>query len=112
MMEDKKDAAYPCWVRPDGIIPEVAGLVVIHSADFMEVTRTDGGFQEIRMAGELSRHDQVFSSIRRIFQEDNQFASRNRCYIRVRVENRTNDYALYLETAQILRSLGIVAVNE
>ena len=120
MMEDKKDAAYPCWIRPDGIIPEVAGLVVIHSADFIEVTRTDGGFQDIRTAGERpasdgsvsTRRDLVFSAIRRIFQEDNQFASRNRCYIRVKVENRTNDYSLYLETSQILRSLGIVAVNE
>ncbi len=119
MMEDKKDAAYPCWIRPDGIIPETAGLVVIHSADFIEVTRSSGGFQEIRLTGDQpadnknnTRRDRVFTALRSIFQEDNQFASRNRCYIRVKVENRTNDYALYLETAQVLKSLGIVAVNE
>ncbi len=118
MMEDKKDAAYPCWILPDGIIPEVAGLVVIHSADFIEVTRSSGGFQEIRLTGtgdaesEAPRRDLVFSAVRRIFQEDNQFASTNHCYIRVKVENRTNDYALFLETAQVLKSLGIVAVNE
>ena len=118
MMEDKKNAAYPCWVRPDGIIPEVAGLVIIHNADFIEVTRVNGGFQKIQLTevdgdeSESPRQDQVFSAVRQIFQEDNQFASKNRCYIRVKVENQTNDYALYLETAQILKSLGIVAVNE
>ncbi len=112
MMEDKKEAAYPCWVRPDGIIPKVAGVVVIHSADFIEVSRTDGGFEELRIDGTGNRRELVFSAVRRIFQQDNQFASRNQCYIRVQIENRTNDYAVFLETAQVLRSLGIVAVNE
>jgi len=119
MMEDKKNAAYPCWVRPDGIIPQIAGEVEIHSAGRIEISRTDGGSREILITGEHgsdtpapARRDQVFSAVRQIFQEDNQFASRNRCYIRVQVVNRTNDYALYLETAQVLRSLGIVAVNE
>lgn len=111
-MEDKKDAAYPCWVRPDGVIPEVAGTLIIHSSELAEITRTNGGSQEIRSSEENPRRDAIFSAARRLFQEDNQFAARNRCYIRVRVENQTNDYALFLETAQVLKSLGIVVVNE
>jgi len=117
-MEEKKNAAYPCWVRPDGVIPEIAGTLVIHSADFAELTRTNGGFTEIvrpedpDAAESWIRRDAVFSAVRRTFQEDNQFAAGNRCYIRVKVENHTNDYNLFLETAQVLKSLGIVVVNE
>jgi hypothetical protein len=92
--------------------------LVIHSADFAELTRTNGGFTEIfrpedpDAAESWIRRDAVFSAVRRTFQEDNQFAAGNRCYIRVKVENHTNDYNLFLETAQVLKSLGIVVVNE
>ena len=111
-MEEKKDAAYPCWIRPDQIIPKIAGRVVIHSADFIELTRTNGGSREIRVVDADSRRDEVLSALRSMFREDTEFGSCNHCYIRVQVENLTNDYSLYLETAQVLRSLGIVVVNE
>ena len=119
-MEEKKDAAYPCWLRPDGVIPEIAGNIVIHSSGFAELNRTNGGTVEIRRPVEninpdgssWARRDAIFSEVRRMFQQDNQYASGNRCYIRVRVENHTNDYNLFLETAQVLKSLGIVVVNE
>jgi Tfp pilus assembly protein PilZ len=118
-MEEKKDAAYPCWIRPDGIIPRIAGVVVIHSDSLVEIRRSNGGFREIRSDGEnesadsgRGRRDELFTALRQMFREDNQFATCNHCYIRVQIENRTNDYSLYLETAQVLRSLGIVAVNE
>jgi len=119
-MEERRNAAYPCWVRPDGVIPEIAGVLVIHGPEASELRRTNGGSVWIRRpadggsaAGEpWNRGDALFSATRRLFQQDNQFASRNRCYIRIRVENLTNDYGLYLETAQVLKSLGIVAVNE
>ncbi|MDF1569514.1 MAG: hypothetical protein RQ801_07480 [Spirochaetaceae bacterium] len=119
-MEEKKNAAYPCWVRPDGVIPEIAGTLVIHSADSAELKRTNGGFVKIvrpedadaAATEEWNRRDAAFSAVRRTFQQDNQYAAGNRCYIRVKVENRTNDYNLFLETAQVLKSLGIVVVNE
>lgn len=117
-MEEKKNAAYPCWIRPDGVIPQIAGTLVIHSADSVELTRTNGGYVEIQRprgageAGGWNRRDALFSSVRRTFQQDNQYAAGNRCYIRVKVENRTNDYNLFLESAKVLKSLGIVVVNE
>jgi hypothetical protein len=115
-MEYKKNAAYPCWIRPDGVIPEVAGTLIIHSPEYTEVSRTNGGSGKIDTSidtgGQAARRDALFTNVRRLFQEDNQFASRNRCYIRVKVENRTNDYALFLETAQVLKSMGMVVVNE
>ena len=117
-MEEKKNAAYPCWIRPDGFIPKIAGTLVIHSADFAELKRTNGGYEKIvrpedaDAAADWNRRDASFSAIRRTFQQDNQYAVGNRCYIRVKVENRTNDYNLFLETAQVLKSLGIVVVNE
>ena len=113
-MEEKKDAAYPCWTRPDGVIPKLAGTLVIHSADRLELSRTNGVTVEIQAGAQSDwdRRGEVFSATRRTFQQDNQYAAGNRCYIRVKVENRTNDYNLFLETAQVLKSLGIVVVNE
>ncbi len=32
-MEAKKDAAYPCWIRPDGVIPQLAGTIVIYGTE-------------------------------------------------------------------------------
>jgi hypothetical protein len=113
-MEEKKDAAYACWTRPDGVIPKLAGTLVIHSADRLELSRTNGVTVEIQAGSQVDwdRRGEVFSATRRTFQQDNQYAAGNRCYIRVKVENRTNDYNLFLETAQVLKSLGIVVVNE
>ncbi|RKX96834.1 MAG: hypothetical protein DRZ90_08135 [Spirochaetes bacterium] len=113
-MEEKKDAAYPCWIRPDGVIPELAGTLVIYSDEWLDLSRINGGHVDIQAGGQTDwvRRDAVFSATRRLFQQDNQYATCNHCYIRVKVENRTNNYNLFLESAQVLKSLGIVVVNE
>jgi hypothetical protein len=117
-MEEKKNAAYPCWIRPDGYIPKVAGTLTIYGRDKVEIVRTSGGRSMLLMpeegwgTGNGSRQAGIFRDVKKLFSKDTEFGSCNHCYIRVQIINKTNDYSLFLESAKVLKTLGIVVVNE
>ena len=105
MLDEKKDGAVPCWKRPDAKIPKIAGKVIIHSIFFFTV-------QNHAKTGMDTAESGLKKTILQSFKEDMAYAHKRKCYIRVKIINKTNDYSLYKKVAEKVKALDIVVVNE
>jgi len=110
-MEEKKNVRTPCWIRPDGVIPKIAGKITIVDMENIVFERTLGGRSEIVLDKGFGV-DPIRSAIVQLFLEDRQFAERNFCYLRLSVVNNTGSYDVYLAVDQLLRGMGIVSIPE
>ncbi|WP_319561456.1 hypothetical protein [Marispirochaeta sp.] len=112
VLAEKENAVVPCWRRPDKTIPEVAGVITIHSSTIYTLTRIPGKDRDA-FAAPLETRDMILKTrTEAFFREEITYAREKNCYIRVRIENNTNDFSVYKGMAQILAGLGIVVVNE
>ncbi|ORC37392.1 hypothetical protein B4O97_04160 [Marispirochaeta aestuarii] len=112
VLAEKENAVVPCWRRPDKAIPEVAGVIAIHSSTIYTLTRNPGDDRDAFAAPPETRDTILKTRTAAFFKEELAYAREKNCYIRVRIENHTNDFSLYKGMAQVLAGLGIVVVNE
>ncbi|MFP4638705.1 MAG: hypothetical protein ACLFM6_09735, partial [Spirochaetaceae bacterium] len=52
------------------------------------------------------------ASVRSLLAEDLRYAKEKTCYLRVAIENETNDYALYEEVAEVVTDAGMVVARD
>jgi hypothetical protein len=142
MLEEKRHGVVPCWRRPEGVIPKVVGRIVIHGEASFTVERTADGRSvrvprdrarsergpgaerdDAGAAGAAAGTsgpdeepgtpmERLDGAMRSLFAEDLRYAGGKNCYLRVAIENETNDYALYDEVASVVTGAGMVVARD
>ena len=136
MLEEKRHGVVPCWRRPEGTIDKVAGSIVIHDEGWFTVVRgadgytvdvrearpeaarslraAAGGTEVVDMEPETagSAIEVLDDTVRRVLRGELRYAGKKNCYLRVAVENQTNDYKLYEEVTSVVTGAGMVVAHE
>lgn len=113
MLEELRHGVVPCWRRPDSDIPMVAGRVVIHDeTTFTAVSGTGGSSVEIEADEPPEARSELEDAMREGLHDDLSYAGEKNCYLRIAIDNRTNDYELYDEVASIITDAGMVVARE
>jgi hypothetical protein len=119
ILEEKRHGVVPCWRRPEGAVPKVVATIVIHDRTSFTVTRTASessvrvGVQ--KAAADAVREDpreKLDERVRSLLAEDLRYAGAKSCYLRVAIENETNDYALFEDVASVVTGAGMVVARE
>ena len=122
ILEEKRHGVVPCWRRPEEAVPKVVATIVIHDEAEFSVTRTASG-QSVQIgAGKAAAaavetpaggpRERLDASVRSLLAEDLRYAGARTCYLRVAIENETNDYALYEEVAEVVTGAGMVVARD
>ena len=112
ILAEKENAVVPCWRRPDQTIPEIVGSITILSATRYSLERSSDGTVMAFAATQSMRDKVMEEKILSLFAIERAYAAEKNCYIRMRIENRTNDFSLYKGMAEVLARVGVVLVNE
>ena len=135
ILEEKRHGVVPCWRRPEEAVPRVVATIVIHDEAEFTVTRTasgdsvrigadvaaepgsgrTGGREPAEAPGEPSAdtaRERLNANVRSLLAEDLRYAGTKTCYLRVAIENRTNDYALYEKVAEVVTGAGMVVARD
>jgi hypothetical protein len=111
LLADKRYGVVPCWKRPEGAVPEVAGTVTIHSGSRLTVRHHSGQQAELVFRyGTLK--EQLIPAVGRLFKGEQVYAAEKNCYLRFTVVNETNSYELYHTVSRSLSEIGMVVVDE
>jgi len=111
-LAEKKYGVVPCWRRPEGLVPEIVGTLSIHTYFNQSVTRTaDGKTIELQLRSG-HRREQIADALKKLFAHEIEYAGCRNCYLRMRIINATNSFALYTEAADAAEAAGIVVVHE
>jgi|GEM_PF-7128238 len=112
ILREKENAVVPCWRRPDAFVPEVVAIVTI----------TGAGTATIEVAGRANTitvfgKPEVFSkqlrdAVATSMQAYLEYAGVRDCYLRVRVNNETESFAVYEEVVAVLTDLNLVIAND
>ena len=113
-LEELEGGVVPCWRRPDATIPRTVGLITIHTGrDYSISPAADS--PERTVALELEEEEPVAEAMRAelrpLFAAELQYAAEHNCYLRVEVENETDEFPVYRELVEAVRSLGIVVAQ-
>ncbi|MFP4567211.1 MAG: hypothetical protein ACLFNX_11980 [Spirochaetaceae bacterium] len=127
ILEEKRHGVVPCWRRPEEAVPKVAATVVIHDETSFTVTHTASG-DSVGVAADAAAEsaaaapdsessrtggrERLDASVRSLLAEDLRYAGEKTCYLRVAIENETNDYALYEEVAEVVTGAGMVVARD
>jgi hypothetical protein len=98
----------PCWKRPGGTIPEVAGRIIILDSTSFMIWHYESGNTLVQAISRNARSDVLRENLGRLFSSSLVYADVMNCYIRVEIENRTMSYPLYEELEAIVTSMGMV----
>ena len=136
ILEEKRHGVVPCWRRPEEAVSRVVATILIHEEAEFTVTRTanedsvrigadtaaaksasgrTGGREPAEAPGEPSAdtaYERLNASVRSLLAEDLRYAGTKTCYLRVAIENRTNDYALYEKVAEVVTGAGMVVARD
>ncbi len=112
ILAEKENAIVPCWRRPEGLIPPLVGRIIIHSQGEVSVIRNRDEYREEILSGPDDIGFDTNEVLKILFREDRNYAKEKNCYIRIGMENRTNDFAVYHDLVKVLGYLGMVLVNE
>ncbi|OQY34672.1 MAG: hypothetical protein B6241_03790 [Spirochaetaceae bacterium 4572_59] len=114
-LAEKENAVMPCWKRPDSLIPEIVGTIIIEGSRMIRFSH----YSREETVLTLSREDSTFGlsiKVRAVllkqFQWEREYAAQRNCYLRMKIINHTERYSLYQEVAEVLNGLGIVVVQE
>lgn len=116
ILEEKEHGVVPCWRRPEGAIPRVAGGIVVHAAGEYELWNGTSGERRQVNTQTKSEEEQtegyLTDALARLFGEERAYAGEQNCYLRLTVENRTGDYAPYEVATAAITDLGMVVAHE
>ncbi|MBN2657356.1 MAG: hypothetical protein EH225_05295 [Calditrichaeota bacterium] len=112
ILAEKENGVVPCWRRPEAVIPEIVGDIIIHSSREYTIVHRESGAEENFTVKPEDKESYVTARLLAIFAEERAYAKEKKCYIRMKVTNETNDFSLYRDMGQILRKIGVVLVNE
>jgi hypothetical protein len=107
ILEEKRHGVVPCWRRPEGAVPMVVATIVIHDRTSFTVLRTASG-----SSVQVGVREDLDAAVRSLLAEDLRYAGAKSCYLRVAIENQTNDYALFEEVASVVTGAGMVVARE
>lgn len=108
ILEEKQYGVVPCWRRPEGEVPPISARIVLHGPGHVSLLRTqDQARRELDGAPAELR-----DSLLALLQGELRYAGGKNCYLRVAVENRTNDYSLYEQAADVVTEAGMVVAHE
>lgn len=114
VLAEKENSIVPCWKRPGSPIPEIAGVLTVSGRTDYVLTHYNSG--ALRIEGLTGNPETDNPLIERqlagIFGFDIAYANARNCYVRVRIENETNDFSLYKAAAENFKRVGLVVVNE
>lgn len=113
ILEEKRHGVVPCWRRPEEEVPKVAGRIVIHDETSFTVLRgTEGRSVEVEASEAQKAKSELDEAMRKVLHEELTYAGEKNCYLRVEIENETNDFQLYDEVASIVTGAGMVVARE
>ena len=112
ILAEKENAIVPCWRRPEGIIPKLVGTITIHSNISYSISHTENKHNETFEVTREERDQYITKRLLNLFKAERAYAEEKNCYIRMKIVNETNDFSIYKELGLVLRSLGVVLVNE
>jgi len=112
ILAEKENAIVPCWRRPEGIIPELVGTITIHSNTRYSISHSSSGRSESFEVSRDERDQYITKRLLNLFKEERAYAKEKNCYIRMKIINETNDFSIYKGLGLVLRTLGVVLVNE
>jgi hypothetical protein len=110
-LREKQDAPLPCWQRPDGTIPEVAGILTIRSSRDFEFWHYDTGSLMLMELPFETRNERLAAALQDLFAPSLAYAAERQCYLRVRIINETRRFDLYDELAAMAAGLGLVIIR-
>ncbi|MBF9018477.1 MULTISPECIES: hypothetical protein [unclassified Oceanispirochaeta] len=117
-LDELENGVVPCWKRPDSPIPPVIGEIIIESPRLIRISSYKGKDQSLVISSGESEGSQqaAFNTLRQMlrsrYKEEFDTAGDENCYLRMRILNQTERYSLYQQSAAVLKSLGIVVVQE
>lgn len=131
----------PCWRRPDQTIPRSVGRITIHterrfsidpaagSADAggsgssaRSALGDDAGAESaageaapLELELELEDHEELDepmrAELRSLLDAELSYAAEHNCYLRLEVENETDEFSVYRSLVETVRRLGIVVAQ-
>jgi len=112
LLAEKKYGVVPCWRRPEGVIPRVAGTITIVMSSEFTIYRAACGKSITVHPSYDDREALLERTIAGLFEQDLAYAREKNCYIRMSIENRTGSFHIYSDVLSVLSSLGIVVANQ
>lgn len=111
LLAEKRYGVVPCWKRPEGVVPPVAGTVTINFSDEFVLKRNSSG-RAVTVRPSYDERKQVLEvALSRLFASDLAYAESKNCYLRVTIENNTGSFHIYSDVLDVLGSLGFVVVT-
>lgn len=97
----------PCFKKEDSPIPEFIAVITIKSRTRLTITCADGRVEAVGAPPE-ALPGIMEKKVAQLFARETAYRDQYGCYLRVQIVNETNDYGLYRNMADIMRSLGII----
>ncbi|MFP4331351.1 MAG: hypothetical protein ACLFP6_11590 [Spirochaetaceae bacterium] len=108
LMDEKQYGVVPCWRRPEGEVPQIAGGVRIAADGSWSVWNAASGEER-----ELDDDSEPLAPVMEtLFSREMRYADEMGCYIRVSIENGTPEFAPYERARETVVGLGLVVANE
>lgn len=107
-LEKIRNANLPCWRRPDGTIPAIAGRIHIYSTFEFEVWHFQNGSQRFEVLPGESEVETLREVLNRMFVETYAYARQNNCYLRIEIVNHTFSYDIYATVEDLVTAMGLV----
>ena len=112
-LKKKKTPYPPCFGYPGSETPSKLGLVIIETtSSFRIIDDTTGQTYFIDKVFTFSAKTEFGSLINILFIKERNFAKKNGCYILIDLQNKTNDYSIYLSYKNMLKKAGIDASDK
>jgi hypothetical protein len=111
LLAEKENGVVPCWRRPEGVIPPLVGTIIIEGRYSILVSRdSDKSAAELVLEDD-GRKEAIQALLRDLFAAELSFSREKNCYLRIRIENRTDSFNFYQEAADAASKAGIIVVQ-
>ncbi|TVQ34851.1 MAG: hypothetical protein EA384_17050 [Spirochaetaceae bacterium] len=113
MLSEKQYGVVPCWRRPDGSIAPLVGALTVHGPHRYTVSRVrDQDELTLNTAGAEDGSLIMETALRQLYAEELAYAAEHNCYLRIAVQNETDSYAHFRDTASVIARTRMVVINE
>jgi len=97
----------PCFKKEDSPIPEFIAVITIKSRTRLTIACADGRVEAV--GAPLEDLPRIMEKkVAQLFARETAYRDQYGCYLRVQIVNETNDYSLYKNLSDIMRTLGII----
>ncbi len=111
LLAEKKNGVVPCWRRPEGVVPELMGTILIKGRDEILLSRNRDGMDRAIKLPEENRQEVMVQALTELFSMEIDYSREKNCYLRLRIVNETNSFKFYQEVADAAAVAGIVVVQ-